>query len=203
MKRSALLLAFVLLIFASGIALAQHSDVAVSGTGVFTNRITGSGLAQTATASGGFLISYRHIAHHGGIEVSYGYTQNSQRYGGLFGSATSFVPIQTGMNEVTADYVYRASFGRIKPFALAGGGLIIFDPTSAGVNAAPVPISHQTRVAFLYGAGIDVGIVKFLALRAQYRGLFYEAPDFGASPTLHTGSAMHSQEPAIGLVFRF
>ena len=101
MKRSALLFAFVLLIFATGIASAQRSDVTISGTGVLTNRVTGSGLAQTATTSGGFLLSYRHFVHHGGIEVSYGYTQNTQRYGGLFGYATAFVPVQTGISGIT------------------------------------------------------------------------------------------------------
>jgi opacity protein-like surface antigen len=201
MKRSIFLLTVVFLIVVSGIASAQQTDVSVNVSGVFTNQNNGSFLDRTATTSAGFLFSFRHFPYrNNGVEVSYGYTKNSQEYKDRFGN--DIPPIQTSVHELTADYVLRANLGQFHPFALAGGGLLIFDPTSNAVDTAIIPISRQTRVAFLYGAGVDVQLAKALALRAQYRGLFYEAPDFGSSD-IHTGSAMHTMEPTIGIVYKF
>ena len=53
-----------------------------------------------------------------------------------------------------------------------------------------IPASQQTKPAFLYGGGFDYrifssvpfirrsSVTNHLALRLQYRGLLYKAPDF-------------------------
>jgi len=39
----------------------------------------------------------------------------------------------------------------------------------------------QTVGVFSYGGGVDFPVVKHVSLRAEYRGLVYNAPDFGLS----------------------
>jgi opacity protein-like surface antigen len=81
---------------------------------------------------------------------------------------------------------------------------VVFNPTSSATDSADPTVSRQYRPAFLYGAGVDVQVNKGMALRAQYRALVYEAPDFfGANVALHTSAAMQTAEPSIGIVYRF
>ena len=76
-----------------------------------------------------------------------------------------------------------------------------------------IPASRQTKPAFLYG-GESIGesspacpsfadhVSSHLALRLQYRGLLYKAPDFKVQ-NLFTGDRGHMAEPTIGVVVRF
>src|SRR6266853_1849486 len=63
---------------------------------------------------------------------------------------------------------------------------------------------RQTVGAFVYGGGADfpVPMVSHVALRLEYRGLVYNAPNFGLS-NLDTGTVTHTAQPSAGLVFRF
>ena len=77
-----------------------------------------------------------------------------------------------------------------------------------------LPASQQTKPAFLYGGGFDWRIfssvplirrsvvTNYLALRLQYRGLVYKAPDFKVQ-NLFTGARGHMAEPSIGIVVKF
>jgi hypothetical protein len=63
---------------------------------------------------------------------------------------------------------------------------------------------------YLFGGGFDYRLPWRLALRLQYRGLYYNAPSFnvngitsGGSVNLATGSKGYMSEPSIGLVFKF
>jgi opacity protein-like surface antigen len=67
-------------------------------------------------------------------------------------------------------------FARLQPYALAGGGALVFDPTgNAGGNFAGA--TTETRGAFVYGAGADYAFTRHISLRAEYRGYVYKAPD--------------------------
>ena len=59
-----------------------------------------------------------------------------------------------------------------------------------------------TKPVFVYGAGLDWGLVPHLGLRFQYRGNLYKAPDLTTVYT-STGAFMHSSEPTLGVYFRF
>ena len=77
-----------------------------------------------------------------------------------------------------------------------------------------LPSSQQTKPAFLYGGGFDYRIFsilpvirkstlsKHLALRLEYRGLVYKAPDFNVQ-NLFTGARGHLAEPSAGIVVKF
>jgi len=203
MRRTAVLLTVIFLALASGIASAQQTDVSLNVIGTYTNHVTGKGLDETATKSGGALFSFRHFPHkHNGLEINYAYTKNSQIYTTLAGAPVTRV--QAGIHELSGAYVYHITSGPVQPFALAGGGLLMFRPTDDAIKAADPTISGQTKAAFLYGVGIDVRVAKNLAVRAQYRGLIYQAPDFyGDNLALHTSAVMQTAEPSVGLVYRF
>jgi opacity protein-like surface antigen len=52
--------------------------------------------------------------------------------------------------------------------------------------------------------GVDYRLRKGLAVRAEYRSLVYESPDFfGGAVALHTSTAMQMREPSVGLTYRF
>ena len=85
----------------------------------------------------------------------------------------------------------------LRPFALAGVGLLLNEPVSGQSNT-----QSATKPVFVYGAGLDWGLVPHLGLRFQYRGNLYKAPDLTTVYT-STGAFTHSSEPMLGVYFRF
>ena len=130
-----------------------RSEVTVQGMGSFTKQTTQSGIIQDATNSGGVLANYRFFfSKSHGVEVNYGYSLNTQNYGLSLGD----LGVKANQHELTAAYVYRHPMKRFTPFAEAGVGALIFDPTD-------LPgASSQTRAAFVYGAGADFNVVRLL-----------------------------------------
>jgi opacity protein-like surface antigen len=193
----------LLLITMTGAALAQgaHADVSANLAGVFGQSVTGNGIQQTPTNSAGALFSFRYyLNRYAGVEANYGYTRNSQDYNFGFGNV---VGVQAGMHEVTGALVLRGGHGPVRPFVLVGGGVLVFNPTTSALNNTGLPLSRENRPTLLYGGGADIRLAKAVALRAQYRGLVYSAPDFHDAVDLHTGVMMHTAEPTVGLVFKF
>lgn len=192
--------AFVLL---ASLSLAQNSrsEVSASVTGNFSKESDGQDVTQMPTQSGGFLANYRFfLGSKSAVDLNYGYTRNDQNY--IFSNPFGTASIQSNVHEATAAYVFaplRSS--RLSPFVLAGGGALIFNPTHT-FNNSFIGAATQAQGAFLYGAGADYTLFGGVALRAQYRGLFYKAPDFSV-PGFSTGTWGHMAEPTVGLVFRF
>ncbi|HKX30874.1 MAG TPA: outer membrane beta-barrel protein [Blastocatellia bacterium] len=179
---------------------ASKNEVSVQGTGFFTSDTTGNGIAQHTTDSGGLLVSYRyHLNRFLAADGSYGYTRNTFQNlapGGAFN-------VQSNVHQVTGALVLTSpwKFGLFKPFALAGSGVLNFDPT--GNPAGPViGAVGQTKGVFLYGAGADLDLNKRFAFRLEYRGLVYDRPDFGLG-ALNSGRTTHTAQPSAGFVIRF
>jgi outer membrane immunogenic protein len=172
-----------------------RSEVSVQGTGFFTKDSNGNGIQNKATKTGGLLIGYRYnITRWLAAEANYGYDRNTQSY---FGS--SLARVQSNIHQITASAVVKLPrFARIQPYALAGGGGLIFDPTGNAVGGA----TSQARGAFLYGGGADYAFTRHLSLRAEYRGFVYKAPSFNLA-SLKTDSWTHTAQPSVGIVFRF
>jgi outer membrane immunogenic protein len=197
------LLLFVLssVMIPSVAAALSRSDFAVSGLGVYNQNSTGNGILQIPTNSGGVLASYRlGFGTHSDLELNYAFNRNSQYY-----NDTLFGPLaaqQANVHELTGSYVFHLSRSRrFDPFVLAGGGALLFRPISSADNSF-FGASTQAQGTFLYGGGLDYGLGRNFALRLQYRGLVYQAPDFGATD-LSAGTWTHTAEPSVGLVFRF
>jgi len=202
MRRTAVILAsFVILITLGATAQESRSEISLQGTGFFTKDTSGQGTSQTTSNTGGFLMAYRyHVNRWLAAEAVYGYDRNTQHY---FAPA-GFSRVQANVHQATGGFVFRvpapARF-RISPYVLAEGGALVFDPTGNGFGTVP-GAQRQAVGVFAYGAGADFPIVKHVSLRAEYRGLVYNAPDFGLT-SLNTNTTTHTAQPSAGIVFRF
>jgi outer membrane immunogenic protein len=185
-----------LLLALCGFTLAQETrhEVTIQGSGFFTKETTDLGVRHQPTYSGGLLAGYRfNINEWLGIEGDYDYFSNSQKY---------FTPVdttlfKTNVHAVTGSAVIKIPTSiRLKPYALVGGGAIIFDPRDTSLA------DSQNRGAFVYGGGADLALTKHIAVRGQYRGFVYKVPDFDTT-NLRTDTFTHSAVPSAGLVFTF
>lgn len=200
----------VLLIALAGlggsVALAQ-TDVSASIYGAFTGTTTGNGVQQSPSNSAGGLLEVRHIRNPiVGFEATYAFNRANQVYsfnGALPGSCPSggcgtLTPaaISANAHEITGDWVASVHAGKLRPFALAGIGLLLDVPVGGQSNT-----SSTFKPVYVYGAGIDWGLLPHIGLRFQYRGNLYSAPNL---TKLYTSTSRFTQtaEPMIGAYFR-
>lgn len=177
--------------FAQSASSKHQSDFAASVFGEFSTSTDGNGVHQTETYSPGALASFRQSFRPWlGYEVNYGYHLSSDVYSGFH--------VQHDVHEATAAYLIQLhKFYGLEPFALAGGGAMIFVPISS-------PLSHQERPVGLYGLGVNYmpGGHQHFGLRFQYRGLVYRTPNFNQA-SLSSRSYRNTSEPAIGVFYRW
>ncbi|HEY1903978.1 MAG TPA: outer membrane beta-barrel protein [Terracidiphilus sp.] len=199
----------------SAIASAQVSevsslgktDVAVSIYGAFGGTTTGDGVAQSPSNAAGGIVEMRHIANPlVGFEGTYSFNRANQVYalypdnlpcpapGGPCGPLPTAVSADA--HEVTGDWVASLKIANLRPFALAGGGLLFNEPSSGQADT-----TSSNKPVFVYGAGLDWGLLPHIGLRLQYRGNLYRAPDL---TTLYgsSGAFTHTAEPMIGIYLR-
>jgi opacity protein-like surface antigen len=104
--------------------------------------------------------------------------------------------IKANAHEVTADYIPSVKIANLRPFGLVGAGLLLNQPTGSQADS-----SSSNKPVFVYGAGLDWGVLPHLGFRLQYRGNLYKAPDlttiFGS-----TGAFTRTSQPMIGVYFR-
>jgi len=202
MRRAVIVLSGVVLSL-SLMASAQEnkSEISLQGTGVFTRDTTGNGTSYGATESGGVLGTYRyHLNHWLSFEGAYGYNLDSQKYS----TSSGAFRIQSGIHAFTGSLVVNLPshpHSRFNPYLLAGGGALRFAPTDNQFNTI-TDAQAQTKGAFVYGGGMNIGLYRGLSLRAEYRGLVYSSPDFGFG-ALSTNTVTHTAVPSVGLSFRF
>ena len=192
----------------------SKQEASVQGIGFFTKNSTGNGLRQTSSNGGGFLLGYRyHFNRWLAADLSYGRVRNTERTFGTFPSLpvvlgpgprviTTTSSVQANIHEATAAGVVTVpSFGRLKPYVLAGSGALAFVPTKN--TGALVPgAGNQAKAVFLYGGGADYDFTRHIAFRLEYRGFVYKRPDFGLI-ALHTGATTNTAQPSAGVVVRF
>jgi outer membrane immunogenic protein len=215
-RRSGIAMATIFLLTSIGWAQDNTYDLSLGGAAVLTKESTGNGTVLTPTESGAVLVTGRYrFSEHSSVELNYSHTANSQIY---FASPLTY-RIQGTIAEYSGAYVF--SFhqsAKIEPFVFAGAGALVFYPSygSNTVNGVQtyLPASRQTKPSFLYGGGLDYRIfsrvpfirrspvANHLALRLQYRGLMYKAPDFKVQ-NLFTGALGHMAEPSLGIVVKF
>ena len=201
MNRTAVATIAGLLIFSTA-AMAQveqPSQITVQGTALVAKDTTSdSGLSRQETKSGGFLVGYSYqLNQWAGLEGNYGYTRNIQNYSGSFGQSG----IQSDIHELTGSFVFHIPAGirHVRPYALAGAGALVFDPTDRSVGNG---IERQTKAAFVYGGGVNFDVTRNFGVRTEYRGLVYNVPDFTQS-SLHLDKVTHLAQPSVGFFFRF
>ncbi len=194
MKRVVIAVVLLFCLCASVFAQEGKHEVSIQGSGFFGKESTNAGMTQKSTQSGGLVASYRYnLSKSFSVEATYDYFSNSQKYI----KSTAFSQLQTNVNAVSGNLVYKLPVRwTFKPYVLAGGGAIVFDPRN---NSA---FSSQTRGMFVYGGGLDYPILKHVAARVQYRGFVYKAPDFDVN-AFNVDKTTHTAVPSIGLVFNF
>ncbi len=176
----------------------RNDEASVGGFYQFTSTASGNGISDTASKSLGGEASFRHSFHWWlGYEASYDYTRFSDFYSGqAFG-------YQHNLHQFNGDYYVHGpkAFG-IQPFAVAGVSGVVFSPTLNGGQNTP----WQIRPGANFGAGINYPLLtSHLGVRLQYRGVYYEAPDFSPNglPALSTNSYRLTSEPLAGVYIRF
>jgi outer membrane immunogenic protein len=205
LRTAGLAVATVLLL--ASFTLAQddgHFDVSLGYIGVFskTSAASQSSVTLKPTTSGGILATFRYRFNHThGIEVNLGHTNNSQ----VYTIPPDTFRVTTGITEYSGAYVLSPFHAnRIDPFVFGGGGALRFNPGNQYIDGFLSPFGARTQkgLAVLYGGGADYRLWKALAVRVQYRGLVYKAPDFRLT-RLFTGVMGHMAEPSAGIVIKF
>jgi outer membrane immunogenic protein len=197
-KRTAMLVGILALVSVTAVAQENRSEISVQGTGFFTKDTAGNSVFERANDTGGFLLGYRYNFNRWlAAEANYGYDRNTQMYFGGTGAR-----VESNLHQITGSAVVKLpSFARLQPYALAGGGALIFDPTGNSGGNFP-GATTDTKRAFVYGGGADYAFTRHISLRAEYRGYVYKAPDFNLAG-LNTDSWTHIAQPSAGIVFRF
>ena len=177
-----------------------------------SNQLNSQNIVGT-TPSAGFLATFQQqIRPLLGYDINFGYTKLTENYERNLGTFDPSLGVTTGrftrgsipsnVFEISSAYtVKRPQNGsRFQPFAEAGGGVLIFSPT-----VAPFEGHASYRAAFLFGGGVDYRLNANWRLRAEYRGLLYKYPDFGAviSPVPTSKFFTVTSEPTISLQYHF
>ena len=199
--RNHLLFAASAILFIIPAARAQ-TDVGLSLYGAFSGTTSGNGTSQSPANSAGGIIELRHISNPlVGYEATYSYNRDNQTYrsncSGV--TCTTIAPVSVSANghEFSGDWIASVHIAMLRPFALAGVGLLFNQPSGSQTNT-----NSETKPTFIYGAGLDWAALPHLGLRFQYRGNLYKAPDLTTLYT-STDAFTHTAEPMIGAYFRF
>ena len=183
-----------------------QTDVALSLYGAFNGSTNGNGTQQSPSNQAGGMIELRHISHPWmGFGVSYSYNRANQAYApssyGCPVLSCSPPPtpaaVSADAHELAGVYLVSVKLANLRPFVDGGAGLL-FDQPSGSQSST----QSSTKPVFVYGAGLDWGLLPHLGLRLQYRGNLYKAPDLTKLYT-STGAFTHSAEPMIGAYLRF
>jgi opacity protein-like surface antigen len=189
---------------ASEVRNLSRTDVAVSLYGAFSGTTTGNGVEQSPSNSAGGMFELRHIANPIlGFDATYSYNRANQTYN--FATPTSCpIPgcspaaISANAHEATGDWVPSVKIANLRPFAVLGIGLLLNVPSSGQANT-----STDTKPVYVYGAGLDWGLLPHIGLRFQYRGNVHRAPDITTAYGIQTLAYSHTAEPMIGAYLRF
>jgi len=198
------------IVFSNARANAEN-DAAISLFGAFTGTTNGNGTTQSPSNAAGGLVELRHISNPLiGYEATYSYNRDNQVYKGPTNPpcpssdpncALSPAAVSANAHEITGDWIASVKVANLRPFALAGLGVMFNEPvTASGVTS--IATSSSTEAVYIYGAGLDWGLIPHLGLRLQYRGNLYKAPHLTTLFT-STNAFTHTAEPMIGAYFRF
>jgi opacity protein-like surface antigen len=184
----------------SAAATRAQTSVGLSLYGAFNGATNGNGVQQSPSNSAGGLFELRHISNPlFGYEATYSYNRANQTYTvcGTVNPLCQKQSISADAHEITGDWLVSVHVANLRPFALAGGGLLLNEPSSgqSGTTSSIKPV-------FVYGAGLDWGLLPHLGLRFQYRGNLYKAPDVSTAFT-STNAFTHTAEPMLGAYFSF
>lgn len=204
MRIQSLLLVLLALILCFAVPASAQTSVGLSLYGAFSGATSGNGTQQSPSNSAGGLIELRHISNPIlGVEVTYSYNRANQTYSLSAACPTtgctnvSPATVKANAHELTLDWIPSVPIGNLRPFGVLGLGLLVDSP-AGGDNTS----GTSRKPVYVYGAGLDWGLLPHLGLRFQYRGNLYKAPDL-TSLYRSTGAFMRTSQPMIGAYFSF
>ncbi len=188
-----------------GVGSLGKTDIGLSLYGAFSQQTTANGVTETPANSAGGMFELRHLANPIlGFEGTYSFNRANQTF--TSGpvpcplGATNCPPppasVKADAHEVTLDWVPSLQFANFRPFGVLGMGVLLNIPTTGQSNT-----QTSTKPVYVYGAGLDWGLLPHLGLRLQYRGNLYSAPDVTKLYT-SLNTFKHTAEPMIGVYFR-
>jgi len=202
-SRLALILSFFLAITTCS-AIRGQTSVAASVYGAFSGATNGNGVQESPSNSAGGLFEFRHISNPIlGWEATYAYNRANQSYSAYpvpfcpVGVCLTPAAVSANAHEITGDWVPSVHISNLRPFGVLGVGLLLSEP-AGGQNDT----KSSYQAVYVYGAGLDWGLLPHLGLRLQYRGNLYKAPDVTRIYT-STDAFTHTAEPMIGAYFSF
>ena len=187
---------------AGAVKAISQTDVGFSVYGAYSGRTTGNGIEQSPSNAAGGIIEVRHIRNPLiGYEGTYSFNGDNQVYSpqitcGIPCGSDVPAAISAHAHEFTGDWIASLKVANLRPFALAGGGLLFNQPSSGSQFS-----TSSTKGGFVYGGGLDWGLVPHIGLRFQYRGNLYRAPDLSTVYS-SSGAFVHTAEPMIGVYLR-
>jgi len=138
--------------------------------------------------------SFRHSFHPLlGFEAAYDYSRFTESYTGQAFGYQHNLHVFSG-----SYYVHGPKALGIQPFALAGISAAVFSPSLNGGQNVPYqvrPLRTLERASTIRCSGAH-------RLRIEYRGLYYQAPDFGLQK-LTTNAYRLMSEPMAGVYIHF
>jgi hypothetical protein len=184
-------------------------DLGVTAVGVFNQTSNGfatvNGTPHTPVNlspgnTAGAVVTLRYIVSpFVGFEGNYGYSRYTDTFT-PFG-ATPNAGVQQNASKYTFGYVAhtRKQYFGVNPFASAGLGTMVFRPTPGGGEALP----EQARAVYYFSLGAETTVLSpHFGIRAQYRQLFFNAPDFETN-YLTIKQRTSTFEPGFGFFLRF
>lgn len=209
MKATFLLRGYLLFLLAGAAcasAMAQ-TDVGLSFYGAFSGRTNDSGVTVSPANAAGGIVELRHLANPiVGFEGTYSFNRANETYSGAVACPantlatclpTSTATISADAHEVTVDWVPSVKLANFRPFGVLGAGVLVNVPVSGQSDTRT-----STKAVYVYGGGLDWGLLPHLGLRLQYRGNLYEAPDVSSLYTSFS-KFRHTAQPMIGAYFSF
>lgn len=184
-------------------AAGAQTDVGLSFYGAFSGSTNAAGYKVSPANAAGGMVELRHLANPiFGFEGTYSFNRANQSYKtstscGLPCGTISAATVKANAHEVTLDWVPSVKVANFRPFGVLGVGALINVPDS---GATTLETKTDTKAVYVYGAGLDWGVLPHLGVRFQYRGNLYKVPDV---TSLYTSSDKFRQtaEPMIGVYF--
>ena len=199
-------LALLVLAAAFAASASAQTSVGLNLYGAFNQSTSGNNTAQSPSNSAGGLIELRHIANPLlGFEATYSYNRANQHYSFVNPPPGNPCPprgctvesVKANAHELTVDWIPSVPIGNLRPFGVLGLGLLLNQPTGSQSST-----TTSNQPVYVYGAGLDWGLLPHLGLRFQFRGNLYKAPHL---TTLYTSTDAFTRtaEPMIGAYFSF
>ena len=127
------------------------------------------------------------------FQVNYGRRFFKDRKVALYGEINALAnplrdvssSIPTATHDFASLYItpgIRAKFlptSRISPYALVGGGYADYEQSTTRINGQPNSVSRElARGVFDFGAGVEVRVWRFVALRGEARDFYSGSPAY-------------------------